>query len=293
MHDMSKITSNTILSKKNLNERLNLLLQNYHECENKTTKRKIKIEGIKLANKIKNSCWSSQTKYFIIKFKNKVYFHKNIDFIISLFGNRITQNHKNEKTITVTPNKLLIKKFKKNIKDKLRYHQTNKGGSIHTDGPQHENTPKFVFMAFINNENKGGETILVNGKKLFDFIKKKKPSFSNSLQKNFYFERRGFKFDNKNIFKKKIFDNKNNFSMRYLREYIDTAYKKLNKKIPLDQLNAINYLDKLLYSKKFQVKFKLNEGEIIFFNNKILAHGRTSFSLNKSYPRKILRVWFN
>ena len=152
------------------------------------------------------------------------------------FGKILGQNKLNKKFIEITPD---IKKLKKKISNKkinLRYHQTNKGGSIHTDGPQHENTPKFVFMAFINNENKGGETILVNGKKLFDFIKKKKPSFSNSLQKNFYFERRGFKFDNKNIFKKKIFDNKNNFSMRYLREYIDTAYKKLNKKMMSEKM---------------------------------------------------------
>ena len=34
----------------------------------------------------------------------------------------------------VTPNKHLIKKFKNKINDKLRYHQTNKGGSLHTDG---------------------------------------------------------------------------------------------------------------------------------------------------------------
>ena len=39
---------------------------------------------------------------------------------------------------------------------------------------------------------------------------------------------------------------------------------------------------------KFQKRFKLKEGKIIIINNKILAHGRTSFKINKSKLRKIL-----
>ena len=79
--------------------------------------------------------------------------------------------------------------------------------------------------------------------------------------------------------------------MRYLREYIDAAYKILNKKIPTDQLIALKYLDELLYKRNFQTRFKLKEGEIVVINNKILAHGRTTFIIGKSKPRKILRVW--
>ena len=87
--------------------------------------------------------------------------------------------------------------------------------------------------------------------------------------------------------------NKKNFSMRYLREYITTAYKTVNEKMSPEKFKAMNYLDKLLYSEKFQRRFKLKEGEIIIINNKILAHGRTSFAINQLKPRKILRVWYN
>ena len=148
-------------------------------------------------------------------------------------------------------------------------------------------------MASINNKNKGGDSILVNGKKIFSYIKKNEPIVAKTLQKKYFFERRGFKFSKKNIFKKPIFETKKSFSMRYLREYIDTAYKVADKNMPTDQLYALNYLDELLNNRKFQIRFKLKEGEIVIINNKILAHGRTSFVIGKSKPRKILRVWFN
>ena len=276
-----------------LNKILNIILNELDAKQTSKGLRKIKLSGKKIISDIKKYCIHSKKNYFIIKFNNKDNVSKNVDFIISLFGKKISQNYKKDKTLLVTPNISLINKFKKIQDDKLRYHQTNKGGSIHTDGPQHLNTPKFLLMASISNQNKGGESIIVNGKKIFDYIYKKKPHICKTLQENFLFERRGFNFKNNNILKKPIFENKVFFSMRYLKEYIVTAYKVLNKNMTKEQIEAINFLDKLLYSKKFQKRFKLNEGEIVIINNKVLAHGRTSFTINKSKPRKILRVWFN
>ena len=40
-----------------------------------------------------------------------------------------------------------------------------------------------------------------------------------------------------------------------------------NKKIPEDQQNAIDFLDKLMKKKDNQVKFKLKAGDIIIINN--------------------------
>ena len=275
------------------NKKLNILLEELDTKQTNKCLRRIKLNGKKIILDIKKNCITSKKNYFIIKLNNKKNLSKNIDFITSLFGQKINQNYKKDKTLLVTPNTSLINKFRKIIDDKLRYHQTNKGGSIHTDGPQHLNTPKFLLMASISNNNKGGETIIVNGKKIFNYINRKKPKISKTLQENFFFERRGFNFKNNNILKKPIFENNRVFSMRYLKEYIVTAYKILNKNMTKEQISAINFLDKLLYSKKFQTRFKLNEGEIIIINNKVLAHGRTSFTINESKPRKILRVWFN
>ena len=78
--------------------------------------------------------------YFII-IKN---FEKNpkilkikIKKIANLLGKNLSQNKAGTKIIEVKPNIKLLNKFSSQKKlEKLRYHQTNIGGSIHSDGPQ-------------------------------------------------------------------------------------------------------------------------------------------------------------
>ena len=56
-------------------------------------------------------------------------------------------------------------------------------------------------------------------------------------------------------------------------------------------LKALNYLDKLLSQKRFQKRYKLNEGDLIILNNNILAHGRSGFKLNSGNQRSLIRIW--
>ena len=110
---------------------------------------------------------------------------------------------------------------------------------------------------------------------------------------NFLMERRGFNYSNENIFEKPIFEKKKSFfRFRYLREYIEAAYKIKKTKLAPEKIEALNFLDKLIQSDRFQKKFKLNQGDLIILNNNILAHGRTRFNLNsEDGQRTLIRVW--
>lgn len=208
------------------------------------------------------------------------------------------QNAKKDKIIEIKPDlkkirELKIKKTK--IKTVLRYHQTNLGGSIHSDGPQHLIPPKYLIMACEQNSLKGGDTVIVNTKKIYNYLKQHKPKFLNILNKKIFFERRGFNFKNENVFSKPIFNNKNNsFIFRYLRDYIEKGYSIRKKKISKKLTRALNYLDRLLKSKKFMKKIKLKRGDLILLNNHTLAHGRTTFKINKKFHQRLLyRIWIN
>ena len=79
-----------------------------------------------------------------------------------------------------------------------------------------------------------------------------------------------------------------------MREYIETAYKIKNIKMPISKIKALNKLDEYLENKLYQKQLKLKTGDVIIFNNKFLAHGRTKFQINKnSLQRSLLRVWVN
>ena len=205
-------------------------------------------------------------------------------------GSLRSQNIKKHKILEIKPDseKLKkLKKMKKKVNSVLRYHQTNLGGSIHSDGPQLENPPKYIIMACEKNALKGGESVLSNSKKIYEFLKKNKPEYLKLLTENFFFERRGFKYKNKNIFSKPIFYKSNEkFIFRYMREYMESAYRIKNRNLSIKQKKALDFLDFLLSSEKFRTKLKLNRGDMLLVNNHLVAHGRTAFKLNKKKKQR-------
>ena len=245
--------------------------------------------------KIKKQFIDNNNYFLIIKnFEKDENEVKNKSILFSkIIGTRLAQSKKGNKIQEVTPKISKLKKINKNkIKEKLRYHQTNLGGSIHSDGPQLNQPPNYVIMTCVRNAKKGGLSIITNAKKIFAFMKKKEPKHLKVLRKNFFFERRGFSFKNSNILKKPIFEIKNKlFRFRYLREYIESAYKIKKKEISLDQLNAMKYLDNALTNKRFKTQYKLEDGDLIIINNNILAHGRSGFKLENKKASSILRIW--
>lgn len=209
-----------------------------------------------------------------------------------LLGTPLAQNKLGKKYVKIKPNVQLIEKRKINKNIKLRYHQTNAGGAIHSDGPQLSTPPKYVIMGCIRQAREGGFSIVTSAQKISKFLKYNRPDILKTLKENFYFERRGFNYSNNNIFYKPIFSiKKNYFRFRYLREYIEAAYKLKKKNISKKKIEALNFLDDLLKKKKFQYQYKLNNGDIIILNNNYLAHGRSSFKINGSEQRSLMRVW--
>ena len=237
--------------------------------------------------------------YFKIikKYKNKKNLKKTFYNFATDLGNIVPQNKDNKKILEIKPNLKKISQLKEKktkIKTVLRYHQTNLGGSIHSDGPQLFSPPKYIIMACESNTLNGGDTVLVNTLKIYNFLKKKKPQILKILRKNFFFERRGFNYTKQNVFAKPIFYKyKKKFIFRYLRDYIEQGYKIKKKKLSSEQKEAFKCLDKLLSDKKFIKKTKLKTGDLVILNNHILAHGRTTFKIQKNKSRKLYRIWLN
>jgi len=246
-----------------------------------------KKKTILLINEIKEKLLKKNYNYLLIK--NLLISNKNIkDDLVSLsnlFGKIAPQNAKKEKLLNITPGK-----NRKTLDKLARYHQTNKGGSFHSDGPQLNKNPSILFMGCQKNTRKGGETVLVDIDKIFKYLKKNKKKTYFELMNKFLFERRGFKKNS--ILKKPIFEKtKNYINFRYLREYIEQGYRIKKLKISADKIDALNILDNQMSKNKNQKIEKLNEGDVIIINNHRTAHGRKTFKIDENEPRSIFRTW--
>ena len=261
--------------------------EEFYIHSNKTNLNKLKNQFKLIQNKI----LEKGNGFLIIKnFENsKKKFEEKI-YLFEKFTKLVGQNNKNEKIIKVQPRKNLLNKFKKKVKKKLRYHQTNLGGSIHSDGPQLFVPPRYIIMACLEQSNYGGESILTNTQMIYEDLKNKNNEILKILKSKFLFERRGF--GKNKTFLKPIFEkNGKKTKFRYLRDYIESAYKLKNIKIKKSKVTALDYLDKLLNQKKFQKNYKLKAGDLIILNNKIFAHGRKTFRVSKNINRTLLRAW--
>lgn len=260
----------------------------FHKQNSLRNLRQLKL----IYKKIVNNYLKKKNYFLIIKNfeKNKKKLEEKIK-LFEKFTTLVSQNDKGVKIVKVSPKKKLLSKFKHNAKKKLRYHQTNLGGSIHSDGPQHIKPPSYVIMACSEQAEAGGESIISYANKIYRDLNYRKKKILNILEKNILFERRGFTKIQKTFSKPIFINKKNNISFRYLRDYIESGFKIENKKMNSMQIRALNQLDKMLCQKKYQKRYRLERGDLILLNNNLLAHGRTTFKVTKDLNRTLLRAW--
>jgi len=152
----------------------------------------------------------------------------------------------------------------------------------HMDLPYYETPPGYQFLHCLVNEAEGGNSSAVDGFKVADYLKHNDKETFNILK------RIPIKFVNKDYTQNKhrVFHapaitltkdgdyNDIRFSMTYMgvidcsSEDVEPFYKAHYK------------FAKLIHSEKFNIKFRLESGDIFCFNNRRILHGRTEYNPN-------------
>ena len=159
----------------------------------------------------------------------------------------------------------------------------------HTDSTYSYDAPGRQLLLCSKYIAEGGESILVDGFKIADEIKKKNKELFKILSsvevKGQYFgdgvlleaERPVLKLNSKNELIQVSFNN------------YDRAPFRLENKLTLKFYESIRKFDKLVNDKKYQWRHILKPGELLIFNNWRILHGRGSFT----GTRKMLGCYIN
>ena len=213
-------------------------------------------------------------------------------------GDILIQNSSKDKVIEVFDRN---RKF--SINRGSRYHQTREGGSIHTDNVNIPSYWDYLMFSCLSSAKAGGETILVDSGEIHNELKKKFKLAKKTLEKNFYWEKRGLADE---LYKAPIitYDKMNRPNFKYLRPYLEAAHIKAKKYLNRKQLYALDVLDALLETSNFQLRYKMQKGDILFNLDSKVLHGRASFSdsldalplekiknTESRLKRTMIRVW--
>ena len=155
----------------------------------------------------------------------------------------------------------------------------------HMDLPWFETPPGYQFLHCLINSAKGGDSSAVDGFAVADYLKNKEEEIFETLVSV------PFKFRDKDYTQESI----RGFHATAISLTKDNDYNDIRFSMAtMDALDCHpDMMDKvykahhrfgsLLHDDKFQIKFRLNPGDIFSFNNRRVLHGRTAFDPNSGH----------
>ena len=167
-----------------------------------------------------------------------------------------------------------------NVRSEKNYNDlayTNHHIAAHTDNPYRKPVPCIQLLHCIHNEVEGGFSTVVDGFAVAEYLRKKHKDLFNTLSST----KVRFRFVDKDIILEnwgQIIELDENEKIKQIRHSPRLDYVPILEKNKLEKFyKARRLFSKLCASKKFELKFKLETGDIIMFDNYRTLHGRTSF----------------
>ena len=244
-------------------------------------------------NKLKIRKILSGVGFFIIDKKNFLGFSKDeikkiYEIICNMLGTLYIQNINSDKIVE-------IKDEGKSMMSGGRYHQTKEGGSYHTDSPHWTNVPDLVGMLCINQAKKGGTNKFVSAYTIHNQLLKEQNDKLKTLYEKFHFDKRGeFKINESQTVFEPIFEFKDDkLHCRFLNDYIVAGHEIQNNPLSKLQKTSLQSLEEISKNENNVLSYELKPGDIVFFDNHRILHGRTKFEdyEDENRRRRFLRTW--
>lgn len=173
-----------------------------------------------------------------------------------------------------------------------RYSESRDGGNLHTDAPHAlPPLPDYFALYCVHQAETGGALCLVH---VNDLVRRLPEWAVRILKQDFHFDRMLDTVKDPTVVRPILSLAPGDTRICYLRGYIEIAHRRPGvPDLTTDQREAMDRLDALLDDPALQQRDRLRPGEIAFFNNRSLVHGRTAFEDRKDQKRLMLRTWIH
>jgi hypothetical protein len=172
-----------------------------------------------------------------------------------------------------------------------RAYRNSRELTLHTDRAD------VVGMLCIGKAAEGGLSGYASAHTIYNEILASKPALLEPLFAGFPYHRRGEEAPGEPAITPYrvpvLSESERELSTVWLRAYIEMAAKELGTPLTEDELAALDYFEEVGRRDDVQLRFLLEPGHAIFFNNCTMLHNRTSFEDDPDPARKrhLLRLW--
>jgi hypothetical protein len=172
-----------------------------------------------------------------------------------------------------------------------RAYRSSRELTLHTDRAD------IVAMLCLQKAISGGLSGYASAHTIYNEILASRPALLEPLFAGFPYHRRGEESPGEPAITSYripiLSESEGQMSVVWLRAYIEMAARELGTPLTPEELAALDYFEEVGRRDDVQLRFMLEPGQAIFFNNCVMLHNRTSFEDAEEPERKrhLLRLW--
>jgi alpha-ketoglutarate-dependent taurine dioxygenase len=175
---------------------------------------------------------------------------------------------------------------------------TRESTSYHTDSSARDVLPDHVALLCLQSALKGGESLVSSAISAHDALSASAPDCLALLYRDYYRDvvtpgtERNFDRIRENRFPVYRYEpSRGTVTFRYMRYWIERAHALLDQPLPGDVIAAFDRLDAALDAPRLVLSFTMRRGEMVWIDNRNLAHNRSAFVDAPGAPRTLVRMW--
>lgn len=174
---------------------------------------------------------------------------------------------------------------------------TRESTSFHTDSSARDTLPDEVGLLCLQEARSGGESLVSSAVSAHDRLSAQAPHCLSALYREYCRDvvtpgtERDAERIRDNRFPVFAVDADGALRFRYMRFWIERAHLEIGERLPADAIEAFDRLDALLNDPLLVLRFTLRRGEMLWVDNRSLAHNRTAFVDDPARPRLLVRMW--
>ena len=175
---------------------------------------------------------------------------------------------------------------------------TRESTSYHTDSSAKDVEPDHVGLLCLRPALRGGESLASSAVAVHEELRRRHPALLKVLYRDYLRDvvtpgtERNLDRIRENRFPVFRWDSaRQALTFRYMRYWIERAHELAGEPLLAEETEAFDRLDELLADERFALGFTLQRGEMLWVNNRAVAHNRTGFVDDPVLPRTLVRMW--
>ncbi len=161
------------------------------------------------------------------------------------------------------------------MRDGARYSRSRDGGSFHTDNVNLLEPLDYSVLACLAPARAGGESVLIDGLTALEVLHERDPAALQALAAPRAWEFKGIRPGQ--YYRAPVLKRAGHPTWRYLRDYLEEAFRARGEDVPSDLARAMDALDAVHQDPALRVVLRLERGHVLAFDDGRLFHGRLPF----------------